>query len=235
MFCVALQYTMSLKFSVTAVKSAASRPSDAIMVQEWRGRRGRLANNKYFDRLDIFFPGTHEIWPARPIFSTGHTERDTRAFHACGVQTSLNIFSHHQMQAHILNQVRQSFDQGLHDVWQKVHNIIFWDSTTYNTQINLDIWWKAQNTTKPFQDAFLRCRTLISNSQLICPSLVQVWQQYYHFNRNTNICFCRKVLRLTLKSKWVGKLSSQTGACNWKSGWKRQLFISKCSLKQGAL
>ena len=109
------------------------------------------------------------------------------------------------MQAHILNRVRQSFDRRLHDVWQKVHNIIFWDSTTYNTQINLDIWWKAQNTTKPFQDTFLRCKTLISNFQLICPSMVQVWQQYHHFNRNTNIGLCRKVLHLTLKSKWVGE------------------------------
>ena len=76
MFCMTLQYTMSLKFSVTAVKSAASRPSDAIMVQEWRRGRGWLANNKYFDRLDIFFPGTHEIWPARPIcFHGTHGKR----------------------------------------------------------------------------------------------------------------------------------------------------------------
>ena len=93
MFCMALQYTMSLKFSVTAVKSAASRPSDAIMVQEWRGRRGDWQTTSILTGSTYFFLGHTKFDQLDPFVSTGHTERDTRAFHACRVQTSISIAS----------------------------------------------------------------------------------------------------------------------------------------------
>ena len=74
---MALQYTMSLKFNVTAVKSAASRPSDAIMVQEWRRGRGWLATTSILTGSTYFFLGHTKFDQLDPFFSWD-TRKDTR-------------------------------------------------------------------------------------------------------------------------------------------------------------